>query len=338
MSELRVGVVGLGTWGRTHLEAYRDNPLTRLVALCDLDEGRLRETGAEYGVDALFTDCRRMMALQELDAVSVVTPDFSHADVVVNAVTQGKAVLVEKPLAVTLEDCDRIGRALQAHPVPFMVDFHNRWSPGVAHIADQIASGAIGAVQMVYYRLSDTLYVPTTMLPWAGTSSVNWFLGSHCLDTMRWMLGDEVKRVYSVSSSRVLSAMGIDTPDYYLSVLEFRGGARAVLENCWIMPESSPSLVDVKLEVVGETGAFHFDGSPHRLVHLGREKADCPDTFINPRVHGRTVGFAVESIRHFAECVLTGRQPMVGFQDGREVTRIILAMEESARRKMPVEL
>jgi len=191
---------------------------------------------------------------------------------------------------------------------------------------------------MIYYRLSDTIFVPTQMLSWAGRSSVNWFLGSHCLDTMRWLLRDEVVRVYTVSRSHVLRGMGINTADFYLSTVEFAGGAQALLENCWIMPESSPSLVDFKLEVVGEREAFHFDGSPHRLVHLTDDGPKCPDTFISPRVHGRSVGFAVESIRYFADCVLAGETPTAGFDDGRKVTEIILGMERSVRTGEPVDL
>jgi predicted dehydrogenase len=338
MDVLRVGVVGLGTWGETHLATYADHPGVELTAVCDLDEERLGAAARRHGPVEQFTDYHEMVGLEELDAVSVVTPDFTHAEVVCAAVEAGKAVLVEKPLATTMEDCDRIGAALHERPVPFMIDFHNRWNPGVALIRKEIAGGAVGAVQMVYYRLSDTIFVPTQMLPWAGRSSVNWFLGSHCLDTLRWLLGDEVARLYSVSESRVLAGRGIETPDYYLSILEFAGGARAVLETCWILPESSPSLVDFKLEVVAERGAFHFDGSPHRLVKVTESGPECPDTFIAPMVHGRPTGFATESIRHFADCVLSGREPMVGYADGREVTRLILAMEESARTGQPVEV
>jgi predicted dehydrogenase len=338
MARTRFGVIGLGTWGRAHLETYSSHPRAELRAICDLDQQRLRQAAAEYAVSAAYGDFRRMLALEELDAVSIATPDFAHTDAVIAAVSAGRAVLVEKPLATTLEDCDRVGEALRAHPVPFMVDFHNRWSPGVVSMHDAIAAGELGAVQTVTCRLNDTLFVPTRMLPWAGRSSVLYFLASHCLDTLRWVLGDEVARVYSTSSSRVLTGRGVDTPDFYLTTLEFRRGARALLENSWILPESSTTLVDFKLDVVGESGAFHFDGSPHQLVRVGPQRPEGVDTFIAPRVHGRTLGFATESIRHFVDCLAEGRTPMVGYEDGREVTRIILAIEESARTGRPVDL
>jgi predicted dehydrogenase len=338
MDVLNVGVIGLGTFGQVHLQAYDDHPAVRLSAVCDLDEGRLREAGRRYGVEALFADPADLLALDEVDAVSVVTPDFTHTEIVLEAVQRGKAVLVEKPLATTLEDCDRIGEALRACPVPFMVDFHNRWNPGVVRIREAVEGGETGDVRMVYFRLSDTIYVPTEMLSWAGRSSVSWFLGSHCVDALRWMLGEEVTRVYALSDSRVLKGLGVDTADYCLGMLEFARGARAVVENCWILPRSRASVVDFKLEVVGEKGALYFDPTPERLLRLGPEGVSCPDTYAALRVHGRSVGFAVESIRHFADCVLEGREPAVGFEDGRQATRVVLAMEESARTGQPVEL
>ncbi len=338
MDRLRCGVIGLGTFGETHLQAYSDHPGAEVAAICDVNEQRLEEAGERYGVEQRFTDYRGLLAVDGLDAVSVVTPDFAHTDIVVDAITGGKAVLCEKPLATTLEDCDRIGEALRANPVPFMVDFHNRWNPGVSRIKEAVEAGDLGRVEMIYHRLSDTIFVPTKMLSWAGRSTVLWFLCSHCLDALRWILDDEVARVYTVCGARVLKAMGIDTPDYYFSVVEFRGGTKAVIENCWILPESRPSVVDATLEVVGEKGTFYFNPSPERLLKLTEDRISTVDSYACVPVHGRTVGFCVDSIRHFADCLLKGRKPLVGFEDGREATRVILAMEQSAREGRPVDL
>jgi predicted dehydrogenase len=338
MENLRVGVIGLGTFGEVHLKAYADHPSVEIAAVCDLDPQRLAAAGAAFGVEARFADYHELLDLDAVDAVSIVTPDFTHTEIVVEAVGRSKAVIVEKPLATSLEDCGRIGEALKANPVPLMVDFHNRWNPGVVRLRDAVAAGELGRVSMAYHRLSDTIFVPTGMLSWAGRSTVSWFLGSHCIDTLRWTLADEVARVYSVSDSRVLKERGIDTPDYVLSVLEFFQGARAIIENCWILPSSSPTIVDFKLEVIGEKATYYYDPMPERLTRLGPDRADCVDTHGAVPVHGRTVGFCVESVRYFADCVLAGREPLVGYDDGLAATEVVLAMEESARTGQPVEL
>jgi predicted dehydrogenase len=338
MDAIKVGVIGLGTFGEVHLRAYAGHPMVQVAALCDLDAERLAAVGDAFGVEHRLTDYAGLLDLDDVDAVSIVTPDFTHTEIVIEAVRHGKAVLVEKPLATSREDCEQIGEALKASPVPFMVDFHNRWNPGVVRLRDAVATGELGRVSMAYHRLSDTIFVPTEMLAWAGRSSVSWFLGSHCIDTLRWTLGDEVARVYSVSDSRVLKDRGIDTPDYVLTVLEFFQGARAVIENCWILPNSSPTVVDFKLEVVGENATCYYDPMPERLTKLGPEKAECVDTHGAVPIHGRTVGFCVESVRYFADCVLAGVEPLVGYDDGVAATEVVLAMEESARTGLPVEL
>ncbi len=338
MAKLRAGVIGLGTWGQVHLETYAEHPAVEVAALCDRDASRLQAAGEQCEAAQLHADYRDLLAVEGLDCVSVVTPDHTHVGIVVAALEAGKAVLVEKPLATSLEECDRIGAALKRWGGPLMVDFHNRWNPGVAHIRRELASGRVGRARMIYYRLSDTQSVPTEMLSWAEHSGVEWFLGTHCVDTLRWLLRDEVRRVYALRGEGVLKARGVDTADYFLSLLEFAEGTRAVVENCWILPESRPALVDHQLEVVAEKGALYFDGSPHRLRVLAEGALECPDTFISPRVEGRRVGFATESIRHFVDCVREGRQPAVGFEDGREATRIVLAIEESARCGSPLEL
>ena len=83
---------------------------------------------------------------------------------------QGRAVLVEKPLATTLKDCERIGDALRSNPVPFMVDFHNRWNPAMYNVKNAIKNGELGEPQMATLRLNDTIYVPTGMLSWPTSS------------------------------------------------------------------------------------------------------------------------------------------------------------------------
>ncbi len=337
MKKKRFGVIGVGGWGRTHVKTYQDHSLAHLACICDQNSGTLREVGEGFDVEGRYTDHRMMLAGEDLDAVSIVTPDFAHTEIALEAIQAGVDVLIEKPLATTLEDCDRIGEALRGTDVRFMVDFHNRWNPSMARFKKSIDGGEIGEVQMAYYRLNDNISVPTRMLSWAGQSTVLWFLASHCLDTMRWLFDDDVEEVYTVSRSRVLQDKGIDTPDYYQSTLQFQSGATAVLENCWILPESHP-LIDVKMEVVGDDGALYFDGRPHRVEQFEHEDVSWPDVYVCPEVFGKSAGFAAESIRDFVDCVVNDRDVRCGWEEGRAVTEIIVAMEQSARSGQAVSV
>jgi predicted dehydrogenase len=177
------------------------------------------------------------------------------------------------------------------------------------------------------------------MLKWASRSSVLWFVGSHAIDTVMWLLDDRPERVYSVSRSRVLREKGVETPDFYQTVLEFSKGAVAVVENCWIVPNNTPSIIDLKCEIIGDAGALYVDCSHHRVLQkYTPSAATYPDVLVLPIIHGKQSGFAAESIRHFADCIIHAKEPLVSGDDGLEVTRVICAAQESAKTGLPVTL
>ena len=331
-------VVGSGLWGGLHARVYSESERVRLVAVCDLDQARAFELGARFGA-ASYTDLDKMLAREDIDAVSIVTPDFAHVDIALAAIRAGKHVLVEKPLATTSADCHRIIDAAKSSGVKLMVDFHNRWSPPFCSAKTSIEAGELGSVRLIYYRLNDTIFVPTEMLSWAGRSTVQWFIGSHSLDTVTWLIADKVESVYAVSRSVVLKGMGVDTPDFYEVILEFANGAVAVVENCWILPNSLPNIIDLKCEIVGSEGALYVDGSSHRVLerHVGG-KGWYPDVLVMPEIRGKQMGFAAESIRHFIDCVIQDKEPSVTGEDGLRVTELIEAVERSVAGGVKVSL
>ena len=337
------GVIGVGTWGERHAAVYAYRPDVELTVVCDANEERAKEIARRYGAKGWTTDYREAMAPdglgKGLGAVSVVTPDFAHRDVALAAAEAGKHVLCEKPLATTVEDCEAIIGAAGEAGVKLMVDFHNRFNPPMLRIKEALDDGELGEPVMMYVRLSDTIFVPTKMLSWAGRSTVGWFLGSHSFDLVRWLCGAEVKRVYAVSRSVVLKDRGIDTPDFFQTTLDLENGATAHVENCWVLAETAPAVFDFKCEVVGTKGTMYADMSHHRMLRkYTPEGAAYPDVMACPEVHGRPTGFAIESIHHFVDCVLGAREPLVTGEDGLRATKIVLAMEESARAGRPVEV
>ena len=249
----------------------------------------------------------------------------------------GKHVHSEKPLATTREDAEAIAAAVRASGVTYMVDFHARWNPPFAITRRDIAEGTLGRIMSAYFRLNDTISVPTSMLSWSTRSSILWFLGSHAVDTLRYLLGDEVERVYAVSRAEVLKARGIDVPDLYQGVLEFRSGVVATIENNWIVPNSNPMVNDFKVNVLGSKGMVNLDLTNNQMFERFLEgSSDHPDCMVKPLVRDRHVGFAYEAIRDFVECLALGRPVQAGLDDGLKVTAVILAIMESADKRAPV--
>jgi len=341
MEKLGIGIIGAGGWGAMHARTYAVTPGAELRGVADLDAARAAALAGAFGARA-YPTYQEMLADPAIRAVAVVTPDFAHEEILLAAAAAGKHILAEKPLAMSVEACERIVAAADRAGVKLMVDFHARWSPPIHKAWEAVRAGEIGDPLHVYYRLNDRIFVPTEMLAWAGRSSVLWFVGSHAIDTVRWLVGDEVARVYAVSQSRILKGMGIDTADYYQSTLEFRGGATAVIENSWILPNSMPNIVDVKCELVGTKGALYVDQSHNRALEKYTSGAagvgSFPDVFVMPTIFGVQQGFAAESIRHFVDCVLHDRPLLVTGRDGLEATRVIEAIELSVRERRPVDL
>jgi predicted dehydrogenase len=327
----KFGVIGAGRWGQIHAKVYAEDPSSELVAVCDEDEGKARSVAERFGA-RWFLDYREMLEEAEVDAVSVATPDFLHFEPTMAAIEAGKHVLVEKPLAMEISQCEEMISAAEGKGLILMVDFHNRWNPPFALAKDAIGSGEIGDIVYIYSRLSDTIFVPTKMLGWAGKSSVLWFLGSHVVDLLLWLLDDFPIRVRAVKREGVLKSMGVDTPDLFVSLMEFPKGAVAVMENSWILPEGEPTVFDMKFEIIGSKGRICIDTSHHGA--FSKSTADgisFPDIMAVPRIHGKAVGFAVESIRHFVECVRYGKRPMVCGEDGLRATRVLKAIESSSQ-------
>lgn len=337
MDKVGFGIIGLGIWGETHLKAYSEHPGVDLVKICDLNGKRAKEMAKQYKVKEYCTDYKELLKDERIAAVSIVTPDFAHTPVACAAARAGKHILLEKPMATKVEDCQKMIAAAEKAGVTLMVDFHNRFNPTIAQTKDAIKQKELGELKMATMRLNDTIAVPRDWLSWAGKSSVHWFLGSHSVDLVRYLFDDEVKKVYTVSRSDVLSKIGVKTHDFLLSILELERGGVVSLENCWIISENAPVIYDFKVELVGAKGTVYVDVSHNRAVQKYTMKgAAYPDVFCRPEIQRQTRGFGVESINHFADCIIAGKKPIIGPEDGLAATKVLVAMLESDAKGKPV--
>jgi predicted dehydrogenase len=339
MNQISIAIVGAGVWGDTHAAIYREHPLAEPVAICDKNEARAKALAEKYGMKKVYTDVDRMLKDGGFDAVSIVTPDHLHTDIAVKCANAGKHMLIEKPLATCRDDVFRIMEAAQRNRVRVMVDLHNRWSPPFAQAKELLEEGKIGILRNAYFQLNDIKWVATDMLPWAASSSILWFLGSHSFDTLQWLFNDRVTRVYAVSIRSVLDSLNVPTEDVFLSTLEFSRGGIAQMENGWITPNANPCVNDIKCNLLGDKGMVAIDASNHNLIQFYTdEKVTVPDILVRNKIHGRVKGFAYESIRSFVDCLAAERPFIVSLEDAARTSLAILAIMESAKTRMPVDV
>jgi predicted dehydrogenase len=339
----RFAVVGLGTWGETLARALAEMPGVDLAAVCDINEARARWISQSAGTRMYYTDYTSLVEDESITAVVVATPDHQHLEVGLAAARAGKHLLVEKPLATTVEEAQMLVEAAKQAGVLLMVNFYPRWHPAFAHAKTAIDDGRVGSPNLLSCRWNYTLDLPTRGINWPTQTSPAWFGGSYAVDLMRWLAGDEVIRVFATKGSRVLDQIGLAVADFYVATLEFTRGAVATVEMCWALPQGGPAETDVRAQVIGTEGLLCIDGSHHRMLEqYGRVTVGFPTAYPEmmtaPCVHGHRFGPAIESLRHFTDCVLQEREPLVDGEDGLAVTRIVAAIHESARNRQPVVL
>jgi predicted dehydrogenase len=342
---LGYAIIGAGIWGNIHLKTLCNDPHVRLVAICDLDEAKAKKAAKEYNIPYYYTSYEEMLKNPEIDAVSVATPDFAHGGPALAVASAGKHLLCEKPMAMTIEESLKIIRTAKEKKIKFMVDFHNRWSPPFYLAYEDLRSGRLGDLRYAYFRLSDTIFVPLKYISWGSKSSALWFLGPHCIDSIRWLFNDEVREVFCISRSGLIQSKGVNTPDFFTYYMQFEKGGVANMENSWIVSEQNPTIYDLKLELQCNKGTIFMNPSHSGVMEVytdqkaeGWDNNAYPDVIVNPTVHGKIVGLATESIRNFVNCVYYDKTPIATGIDGLRATEIILALEESARLNKPVNV
>lgn len=337
MEKVGFGLIGCGIWGDVHARTLSQSVNSNLVGVCDLDKEKANHFAEKYNAQYSYNDVSAFLENKNIQAVSIATPDFTHTDLICAALEAGKHVITEKPMATTVEECNRIIELRDKMKVKLMVNYSNRWKTPFIHVKNLITSGELGDLLMVNIKLNDTIYVPTKMLSWAGKSNSLHFLGTHLVDLIRWLSNSEINRVYSVSRSTLLSGMGINTPDYFQSILELKSGGTVYMENCWIIAESAPSVYEFKAEFVGSKTTVKVDISHHRMIEkyapTGTAMLDVGEQYsLNGDPQGQV------SIQHFIDCIINDKQPLVNAEDGLEATKVIAALEKSASIKLPIDL
>lgn len=337
MKKIRAAVVGAGIYGRHHINAYRHHPDAELVAICDTDTGRCDSLAMSTGVMG-YTRLDVLLEEEDIDVVSVATPDPSHTEAILTALRYDKHVLAEKPLATSVAECEDIVALARQKNRLVGVDFHKRYDPAVMRIKAELDKPETGHILRGHISMDDVINVPETWLPWAADSSPVWFLGSHCADLVRWLSGQEVVRVYAVGQTRLLAGHGIDTRDSVQSLLTMADGSSWVMENSWVLPKGFPKDNDGRIDILCG-GAYIRSSSQHRGLEITTpDKTLTPNSyFINYR-HGVASGFGIDPIHDFVRAVRDGTPYPVTAEDGLAVSLICEAIHRSLESELPEEV
>ncbi len=331
MGKLRVVIIGLGVIGREQLKAFQHLDNVDVVGGYDADKEVAQRVCQEFGIRSLRS-VEEGVDPDVTDAVSVCTPEGLHVSPALMAIEAGQHVLIEKPLASSREDAQKLLRAARASDRSVvMVGQTLRFDPYYLAARKLLMGGAVGRVNHVSARRSNSI---TNALRTRGRTSVSLFLGVHDLDFCHWVLQSRAARVYAVGVKGTLSReYGYDVADTVLGTIEFEAGSCAGVEFSWCLPLEGVDVLDAHFEVMGDEGQLAVYRQQERLVVTSRkaQKAEEIDVSEVGGVDIRVGGLDRE-VAAFVEAVGTGAAPPVGIEDGYIAMLSSLAMDESAKK------
>lgn len=332
----RIAVVGGGIRGSMFATAIDEHPDATLVALCDPSPAVRERLGGRLGVPTHATVDELLHAHPDLTGAVVATPDFAHRDATVACLRRDLHVMVEKPLATTVEDAQAIVEAEASSAGRVMVGFENRWNRKFIEVRRTLREEAAPFVVQVA-NLNDTRWVPTQMLSWAARSSPAWFLMPHSLDLTMWLSGAHPVEVFARGSRRYLAARGVDTWDAVTASFAMSDGSTVVLNSQWVMPETAPSVFDFRFEVHTESSTTFLDISDDGVTRYDDRGVGWMQFGVHDR-NGRLAGIPIDMVGDFVDLVGGRARDVPDAAHGLLVTSAVEAVHRSLDTGAPQKL
>ncbi|MDE0451598.1 MAG: Gfo/Idh/MocA family oxidoreductase [Gammaproteobacteria bacterium] len=375
---LKVGIVGAGGITRAHLPAYLERPdRVQLNAVCDLVEPLAQELAKKAGIDAVYLDINEMLRDADIEAVDICTTHNSHAPLAIAAAEAGKHVIVEKPMAISVQECRDMIAAADKAGTTLMVAQHLRYAPEARAAKRLLDEGKLGTVEAVRTELFGggmrgrrrRRRQGERWMQDARRSGGGMMMSEqvHHIDLLRYYAGN-VKRVNGVCKS-LQEHMVHGAEDLVSATLEFESGAvgevwakgnaivphgrtYTIFGDQGVFYASTPTKEQREVEISGATPFRHFG---HIMVALNE---DVPELDPSNPEDRRKMYFAVppfkvlptsdidlpspnyfiNEILHFADCCQTGEEPLSSGRDNIGTMKIIMGIYESSRTGQPVNL
>jgi predicted dehydrogenase len=357
VKKIRIGIIGCGKVADLHAGALKNIENSVFIAACDKDVDRANAFASKYNIKA-YTNVPEMVKSEKLDMVTVCTPHPAHSIPTIDALNAGANVLIEKPLASSLEDCDAMLEAARKSGKEIGMISQRRFYSPCLRVKAAIDKGKIGkpilgTVFMFGWR--DEKYYESD--PWRGTwkgegGGVLVNQAPHQLDLLQWFMGSEVDELYGVSKN--MNHPYIEVEDTAVAIVKFKNGS---IGNIIVSNSQKPGIYG-KVHIHGENGAsvgVQTDGGAMFIAGMsnileppvndlwsvpneegmlsGWIKSDS-DFFnqINPMVYYHQL-----QIKDFIGALLEGRKPLVTGEEGRITIEIFTAIYRSSRDNLPIK-
>lgn len=332
MKKLSIGVAGLGRMGKVYAyHVARQIENARLAAVVDSQEDVLQDFAHQFDDVKTYTSFEDFIGDHELDAVIIATPTSTHCELVTAAARAGKAIFCEKPTALTLAETDSMIAAVQQAGVLFQVGFMRRFDKGYEAAKRQIDEGVIGTPVMIRSISRDPHRTSLEYANPARSGGLIIDMSIHDIDLARWLMNDEIDRVYTEAGVLVYPELAeVGDVDNAMIIAHFSKGGLGNFE----ASRNAVYGYDIQCEILGSNGGLRVGYLQETPVLTLTRDGVCHDVVPHfPQRFGRAY---TRQIEHFVECLQTGSEPRVSYQDARAALQVSLAATISQRRQRPV--
>ncbi len=343
---MRYALIGCGRISPNHLAAAQANKL-EIVSLCDIDAAMLEDKMLKFKLDALkvaqYYDYQLMLDEQRPELVSICTESGKHAAIALDCIRRGINIIVEKPIALSIEDADAIIHAAKEHNVKVCACHQNRFNKSVVKIREAMDQRRFGRLfygtAHIRWNRGHEYYDRAS---WRGTweqdggALMNQCI--HNIDLLRWMMGNEVTEVFAYTDK--LNHPYIEAEDLGIALIRFANGSYGIIEGT---TDIYPKNLEETLYLFGEKGTVKAGGQSVNIIEEWRfadmlddaeeVKATYHENPPNVYGFGHTPLFA-----DVIDAIKTDRQPKVTAEDGKRALELVLAIYKSAVEGRPVKL
>lgn len=341
MKKIRVAVIGCGSIATyRHLGEYEHHPAVEIVAVCDIVKERVQEKAVEYGATA-YTDYKKLLESEKLDAVSVCLPNYLHAPVSIAALNAGCHVLCEKPMATSKEEAEAMINAATANDKKLMIAHNQRFVRSHMIARDLIEKGEVGKIYS--FR---TTFGHSGPEGWSADGRDSWFfnkqkafigamgdLGVHKADLLRYLLGEEFVEVAGFIETSAKENTEVD--DNAVCILKSESGVIGTLAASWAYTAEE----DNSTIIHGENATLRLEDDPNYSLIVQFKNGEVVkyelDGIQSNAEDSQTMS---HTINHFVDAIIQNTEPLINGEEGKKSLAVILAALESMKTKRFIQI
>ena len=341
---MRYALIGCGRISPNHIAAARSNGL-EIVGVCDVDPQMYQERVVQFELETVhqYSDYKEMLDKEKPELVAIATESGAHASIALECISRGCNVIIEKPIALSLEDADAIVKAGREKGVVVSVSHQNRFNKSIQKIREAVDKGRFGKMfygtaHIRWHR--DWEYY--SRAKWRGTwehdggALMNQCI--HNIDLLRWMMGDEVETVMGMTDR--LNHDYIEAEDLGIAIIKFKNGSYGIIEGT---TDVYPKNLEETLYLFGQKGTVKAGGiSVNRIEEWNfSDMLDDPDE-VKAKFHENppnVYGYGHAPLyADVIEAIQNHREPYITAEDGRRALELVLAIYKSAKEGKAVKL